>query len=596
MATPMTGLMRTHRCGELRKSHDSIDVKLCGWVNKYRDLGGLHFIDLRDKTGLVQLSFEDWLSSDGDIEVFKKTSHETVIQVSGKVRTRPESAINKDMDTGEVEVSVSEIKILSEADRHELPFLPNAKKQATEDLRLKYRYLDLRTNRLQSMLSIRSKAYQRARDFLHSNEFVEVETPILYKSTPEGARDYIVPSRVNPGKVYALPQSPQTLKQLLMVGGTDRYFQITKCFRDEDLRIDRQPEFTQIDIEASFCEQKFIRELSKGLMSSVFEGEEVSFKTMTFKEALEKYGSDKPDTRFGLEHYNFTELFKESSFGLFQKISSDSGLVKGLFLPDSLAQMARKDLDGLTKVVEPYGGRGVAFFKVDGKELSGGISKFITPEQLTVFKERQTEQKGIWLFSADIKHSVSHACLDAVRRHLRDKYSLAEDRFDFLWIDEFPLFEYDETEDRLVAMHHPFSMPSKTALELFMTGSKNEVRDLTADCYDVVCNGYEIASGSIRIHDPKVQARMFELLGFSKDEMKRQFGFFIEALNYGTPPHGGIAFGMDRLMMLLAKTENIRDVVAFPKTTSASDLMADAPSLPATEQLEELNLSWIKNN
>jgi aspartyl-tRNA synthetase len=594
MANPEIGLMRTHKCGELRKDHTELEVSLCGWVNKYRNLGALHFIDLRDKSGLVQLSFEQWLNEGGDLSVFKKTSHETVIKIAGKIRVRPESAVNKEIPTGEIEVSVTEIKILSEADRHQLPFLPNALNKATEDLRLKYRYLDLRTNRLQKMLSIRSKAYQRARSFLHNNEFVEVETPILYKSTPEGARDYIVPSRVNPGKVYALPQSPQTLKQLLMVGGTDRYFQITKCFRDEDLRIDRQPEFTQIDIEASFCEQEYVRELASGLMNSIFEGEEVSFKTMTFKESLDKYGSDKPDTRFGLEHSSFTELFIESSFGLFQKISTEGGLVKGLFLPDSLAQMARKDLDSLTKVVEPYGGKGVAFFKVDGEETSGGISKFITSEHLSTFKKFQTENKGVWLFSADLKHSVAHACLDAVRKHLRDKYSLAEDRYDFLWIDEFPLFEFDEAENRLVAMHHPFSMPSKEALETFMNGSLSDVKDLTADCYDVVCNGYEIASGSIRIHDPKVQSRMFELLGFSKEEMQRQFGFFIEALNYGTPPHGGIAFGMDRLMMLLAKTENIRDVVAFPKTTSASDLMADAPSLPGEEQLEELNLSWLK--
>lgn len=595
MANLTTGLMRTHKCGDLRKSNVGHDVSLCGWVNKYRDLGGLHFIDLRDKSGLVQLSFESWLENGGSVDVFKSTSHETVIKVSGSVRARPESAINKDMLTGEIEVSVTDIQILSEANRHELPFLPNAKNQATEDLRLKYRYLDLRTKRLQSMLSIRSKAYQRARDFLHNNEFVEVETPILYKSTPEGARDYIVPSRVNPGKVYALPQSPQTLKQLLMVGGTDRYFQITKCFRDEDLRIDRQPEFTQIDIEASFCEQDFVRELSRGLMESIFEGEKVSFRKMTFEEAMNTYGSDKPDTRFGLEHHNFSEVFKESEFGLFKSISSDGGLIKGLFLPDSLAQMARKDLDGLTKVVEPYGGKGVAFFKVDGDKISGGISKFITPEHLNVFNEKQPEPKGIWLFSADKAHSTTHACLDAVRRHLRDKYSLAEDRFDFLWIDEFPLFDYDEQENRLAAMHHPFSMPSRSALDKFMSGSLEEVKDLTADCYDVVCNGYEIASGSIRIHDPKVQARMFELLGFSEEETQRQFGFFIEALNYGTPPHGGIAFGMDRLMMLLAKTENIRDVVAFPKTTSASDLMADAPSVPASEQLDELNLSWLKD-
>ena len=596
MANEFPGLLRTNFCGELTRSDLDKEVIVCGWVNKYRDLGGLHFVDLRDKKGLLQLSFEDWLKQGGNVDVFKQMSHESVVRAKGFVRLRPESAFNKDMKTGEVEVSVTDVAVLSEADRHELPFLPTGKDQATEDLRLKYRYLDLRTSRLQEMLSVRSKAYQDARSFLHKLDFTEVETPILYKSTPEGARDYIVPSRVSPGKVYALPQSPQTLKQLLMVGGTDRYFQITKCFRDEDLRIDRQPEFTQIDIEASFCEQEFIQSISEGLMKSIFGEQEVSFKSMTFKESMEDYGTDKPDTRFDLKHHNVTKCFIDSAFGLFSSVAKEAGLIKGLFLPESQGTLARKDLDFLTSVVKPYGGKGVAFFKVDAGEVSGGISKFITSENLEFFKSKQSEEKGVWMFSADTSHRVAHACLDAVRRHLGSKLSLAQDRYDFLWIDEFPLFEYDQEQGRLVAMHHPFSMPSKESMSTFMTGSTEDCKDLTADCYDVVCNGYEIASGSIRIHDPKVQSRMFELLGFSKEEVQRQFGFFIEALKYGTPPHGGIAFGMDRLVMLLAKTDNIRDVVAFPKTTSASDLMADAPSVPSEDQMSELNLSWNKGD
>lgn len=593
MTSRIKGLMRTAMCGSFTKEQLGEEVTLCGWVNKYRDLGGLHFVDLRDKSGLIQLSFEQFLSDGGDADIFKYLSHETVIKAKGKIGPRPESAVNKEMKTGEVELVVETIEVLAACDRHELPFIPNSPKEATEDLRLKYRYLDLRTNRLQSILSLRSKVASRARLALLEHDFLEVETPILYKSTPEGARDYLVPSRVHPGKVYALPQSPQTLKQLLMIGGTDRYFQIAKCFRDEDLRIDRQPEFTQIDIEVSFCELDYIRNLSKMLMAKTFgiEEDKLNFKTMSYHECLDLYGSDKPDTRFGLVHQNFTELFRSSDFSVFRGIAEAGGLVKGIFLPGSIGEMSRKELDGLTKVVAPYGGKGVAFFKAKDGEVSGGISKFVTPEMLAAFSSHQEETNGTWLFSADGDHRKTHACMDAVRRHLGQKYELHSDGFNFLWVDNFPLFEYDEEAAQLIPMHHPFTMPSKKNLEAFLTANPSELKDMTADCYDVVCNGYELASGSLRIYDPKVQQRMFELLGLSEEEAKERFGFFIESLKYGTPPHGGIAFGLDRIIMLLAKTDNIKDVVAFPKTTSASDLMSECPSAPIDGQFEELGLS-----
>lgn len=592
-----TGLMRTHNCAELNSSHEGQRVTLCGWVNKYRNLGHLHFIDLRDKYGLTQIGFEEFK---GDFGVLKKCYQESVVMVTGTVKRRPESALNKKMATGEVEVQAEEIERLSDCDINKIPFLPHGSIEASEDLRLKYRYLDLRTKRLQEIMALRSKTTTTVRSLLSEEGFVEVETPILYKSTPEGARDYVVPSRVHPGEVYALPQSPQTLKQLLMIANTDRYFQICRCFRDEDLRADRQPEFSQIDIEASFITADFIKALVEKIVRKLFPVEkDFELARMSFHEAMERFGSDKPDLRFGLEHMNVTDLFKQSEFKVFNDIAAQNGLIKAIFLPSSVSSMSRKDTDALTNVVKPYGGKGVAFFKNADGELSGGISKFVSAEILTKLNKKlstigEKETQGTWLFCADASAERAHACADAVRRHLATQYSLRSTGYAFVWIYDFPLLEWSEEEDKFVARHHPFTMVKKDQLENFLNSDKKspELGELKAEAYDVVCNGYELAGGSLRIYRQDIQNKMFEILGFTQEEAEKQFGFFIEALKYGTPPHGGLAFGLDRLIMLLAHTDSIRDVIAFPKTATASDLMSGAPSTPGEHQLKELHFKW----
>jgi aspartyl-tRNA synthetase len=585
---PLNGLLRSHHCGQLRKENVGQEVALCGWVNKSRDLGGLHFKDVRDKYGMTQLNFSNY-SQDAHVSL------ESTIRVHGKVQARPSDAKNKDMDTGEVEVLVEKFEILSSADKDKLPFLPMGKIEATEDLRLKYRYLDLRGKRLQNILKIRSEAAQKARKFLGSLDFVEVETPILYKSTPEGARDYLVPSRVHPNKVYALPQSPQTLKQLLMIGGTDRYFQIVKCFRDEDLRADRQPEFSQIDIELSFATRETLIDLCEKMIIDQFSlSSDFKLKQLKHSDVMKDYGSDKPDLRFGLKHLTVTGLFEDSTFKVFQSVSAANGLIKAIFLPESLGQLARKDIDGLTNVVKPYAGKGVAWFKVKDGELSGGVSKFIDKDKLSELEAlgEDTKNNGLWLFFADVKHSVAHACADAVRRHLGKKLELITDEYAFAMVVDFPLLEYDDEDERFYACHHPFTQPHPEDLDKFMNGNAQELQNLRADAYDLVCNGYELAGGSVRIYENPVQKRMFEVLGMSEEEVLHQFGFFVEALTYGVPPHAGIAFGFDRLVMLLAKTENIRDVIAFPKTATASDMMSSCPSDVSAAQLKELHMQW----
>lgn len=593
MSNTIKGLMRTHNCNELNKNDLGKNVTLCGWVNKSRNLGGLYFIDIRDKFGVTQLNFSEFK---GDLIVLKDASLESVIWAKGVVSLRPSDALNKNMETGEIEVKVLDFKILSIADKDHIPFLPYGAIEANEDLRLKYRYLDLRTQKLQKMLALRSQTSFKAREFLISEGFVEVETPVLYKSTPEGARDYIVPSRVHPGKVYALPQSPQTLKQLLMIGGTDKYFQITKCFRDEDLRADRQPEFTQVDIEVSFPTMEYMKNLSEAFLRKIFSlRADFVLKPMSFYEAMDTYGCDKPDTRFGLEQINATDLFKDSEFATFKTIAESGGLVKAMFFSDAIGQMSRKDIDELVEVVKPYGGKGVATFKAAGGNFSGGISKFITHDiYKALSKKEENRADGLWLLCADSKHEVAHACADAVRRHLGKKFKMVKDGYHFLWIYDFPLLEWSAEEERFAARHHPFTMPKREEIEKFMKGDHDYLTHCKAEAYDVVCNGYEIGGGSIRIFDQAVQAQMFKVLGLSEEETKKQFGFFIEALKYGTPPHGGIAFGLDRLMMLLGGTDNIRDVIAFPKTASASDLMSGSPSSPNPAQLKELHFNWSK--
>jgi aspartyl-tRNA synthetase len=588
--TKLAGLMRSHHCGELRASDVGKTVILCGWVNKYRDLGGLHFIDLRDKYGVTQLGFEEFK---GDLAILKKFSLESVIKATGIVKMRPESALNKKMLTGEIEIQVTEIEALSYA--YEPPFLPHGATQATEDLRLKYRYLDLRSTKLQNMLSLRSHTAKKVRDVFYEEGFVEVETPILYKSTPEGARDYIVPSRVHPGHVYALPQSPQTLKQLLMIGNTDKYFQICRCFRDEDLRAERQPEFTQIDIEVSFATQEYIKNLAQKICINVFDlDQSFNIPVMSYDEAMRRYGSDKPDIRFALEHMVVTDLFKESSFATFKTVANEGGLVKAMFVEQALT---RKDIDALVEVVKPYGGKGVAWFKVTASEVSGGIAKFIDETLLSQLRKLAVNSNdGTFFFFADNSHKIVHDCADAVRRHFGKTLNLInENEYKFLWVNDFPLLEYDEELKRFFACHHPFTSPKKENWDDFFSTDINVIKKIKADAYDLVCNGYEIAGGSLRIYDEKIQSQMFKLLGMTEKEVAHQFGFFVEALKYGTPPHAGMAFGFDRLTMLLAKTDSIRDVIAFPKTNAAKDLMAQAPSTPSKEQCEELNFKWIKD-
>lgn len=593
MAKNLPGSMRTHHCGELRETDIGKTVTLCGWMNKYRNLGSLHFIDLRDKYGITQLGFEAYK---GDIEELRKFSLESVILAKGKVIARPDSAKNANMATGMVEVQVEEIRLLSLAE--EVPFLPHGMVQATEDLRLRYRYLDLRSKKLQDILQLRSQATRKAREALYALDFNEVETPILYKTTPEGARDYIVPSRVHPGKVYALPQSPQTLKQLLMIGNTDKYFQICRCFRDEDLRADRQPEFTQIDIEVSFPTLEYMKNLATHLVKNVFNmPDDFEIISIPYDEVMRDYGSDKPDVRFGLKQMDVTSLFKDSSFATFSEVANAQyGMVKAMFIPVSMGTLARKDIDGLLEIVKPYGGKGVAWFKVENSQVSGGISKFIDPNLLNALYEKSSEKgDGLWLFCADKNFNVTHDCADALRRHFGKHFKLIDpDKYAFLWVYDFPLFDYDADANTLGAKHHPFTRPKDEDMELYYSEDKSKVKDVKAYAYDIVCNGYEIGGGSMRIFDNKQQSRMFELLGFSPEDAQHQFGFFIEALKYGTPPHAGMAFGMDRIVMLLAKTDSIRDVIAFPKTASATDLMASSPSRPSDAQTMELGFKWLE--
>jgi len=580
---------RTHNCGELCSSNIDDNIILNGWVNKVRLHGQVVFIDLRDRYGKTQIVF-DADEYKGDFELIKKISMEDVLSIKGLVRARIESAVNPSLSTGEIEIAVSEFIMLNES--APLPFMLNDRDNAEEDLRLKYRYLELRMDELQQNLLIRHRAYQATRSYLSENKFVEIETPVLMKSTPEGARDYLVPSRIHQGKFYALPQSPQIYKQILMISGYDRYFQIVKCFRDEDLRADRQPEFTQIDIEMSFVDEEDIFRYMEGLTHHVFQNVAKidlpnSFPRITYKDAMETYGSDKPDLRYELKLIDlkkFTDLSEFNAFGAVER-------VKGLIVKEG-AKYSRKVIDELTELVRKYNAKGLAWMKYNENGFEGGISKFFSSDlQKDMGKELSIENGDILFIIGDESKIVLNA-LGHLRTEIANKEKLiSDDEFYPVWVTEFPMFEYDYKNKRHVAMHHPFTAPKEGDIALLDA----DPSQMLSRGYDLTINGYEIAGGSIRIHSTAIQEKVFSLLGLGREEAVEKFGFLVEALTYGAPPHGGIAFGFDRLVMLLAGTDNIRDVIAFPKTTSASSLMDESPSLVSNSQLDELGIKIKKS-
>ncbi|AMO86054.1 aspartyl-tRNA synthetase [Solibacillus kalamii] len=579
---------RTHACGLVTAAEAGQEVVLKGWVQKRRDLGGLIFVDMRDREGIVQVVFGD--QAKDALELANKIRNEFVIEVKGTVVLRDASQINKNMKTGEIEVVASELTIINEAKNP--PFAIDNNAEVSEELRLKYRYLDLRRPVMYDTFKMRSDVTRTIRNFLQNEGFLEVETPILTKSTPEGARDYLVPSRVHDGEFYALPQSPQLFKQLLMVGGFEKYFQIARCFRDEDLRADRQPEFTQVDIETSFLSMDEIIEMNERLLTQVMKdvkGIDVvtPFPRMSYKEAMDRFGSDKPDVRFGLELKQLSDIVKESAFGVFANAVANGGEVKAINVKGAAANYSRKDIDALGEFAGRYGAKGLAWLKVTEEGLNGPIAKFFEGEAAdTIIQATEAQAGDLLLFVAD-KSSVVADALGALRLKLGKELGLIdESKFEFLWIVDWPLFEYDEAEGRYYAAHHPFTRPFDEDLELMNTNPK-EVR---AQAYDIVLNGYELGGGSLRIYEPDLQAKMFELLGFTEEEARAQFGFLLEAFDYGVPPHGGLAMGLDRLVMLLAGRTNLRDTIAFPKTATASCLLTDAPSQVSDAQLEELSL------
>ena len=590
MAESMQGLKRSHRCAELSKANIGEAVTVMGWVQKNRNKGGIVFVDLRDRSGLLQLIFENGSVSEEDFEKAGKLRSEFVIAAVGTVEARS-GAVNENLATGEIEIRVKELRILSESETPPFPIEENSKTK--EELRLKYRVLDLRRPDLQRNLMMRSKAATLTRQFLAEEGFLEIETPMLIKSTPEGARDYLVPSRVHPGNFYALPQSPQIFKQLLMCAGYDRYFQIVKCFRDEDLRADRQPEFTQIDMELSFVDVDDVIDVNERLLAKMFKeilGIEVSLpiQRMTWQEAMDRFGSDKPDIRFGMELTDVSEVVKDCEFVVFKNALENGGSVRGINAKGQGA-MPRKKIDKLVDFAKDFGAKGLAYVAIqeDGT-IKSSFAKFMSEEEMAALVKAMDGENGdLLLFAAD-KNQVVWDVLGNLRLEIARQLELLDKNdYKFLWVTEFPLLEWNEEAGRYTAMHHPFTMPMEEDLHLIDT-DPGKVR---AKAYDIVLNGTEIGGGSVRIFNQEIQSKMFEVLGFTKEQAQEQFGFLLNAFKYGVPPHAGLAYGLDRLVMLMAKEDSIRDVIAFPKVKDASDLMTEAPSGVDPKQLEELCLA-----
>ena len=589
MAESMQGLKRTHRCAELSAANVGEKVTLMGWVQKNRNKGGLVFVDVRDRSGIIQVVCEEGKTDAALIEKAAKLRAEYVVAIVGTVAKRS-GAVNTNLATGEIEIIPEELRVLNEAETPPFPIEENSKTK--EDIRLKYRYLDLRRPDMQKNLMMRSKVATLTRQFLADEGFMEIETPILIGSTPEGARDYLVPSRVHQGHFYALPQSPQLFKQLLMCSGCDRYFQIAKCFRDEDLRADRQPEFTQIDMELSFVDVDDVIDVNERLLKKLFEevlGVEVSLPIprMTWQEAMDRFGSDKPDIRFGMELQDVTEVVKDSEFVVFKGAIENGGSVRGINAKGQ-GSMPRKKIDKLVSFAKDYGAKGLAYIAIqeDGSYKSS-FAKFMTKEEMTaLIKAMGGENGDLLLFAAD-KNKVVWAVLGALRLELAAQMELLDKgEYKFLWVTEFPLLEWNEDEERFTAMHHPFTMPMEEDLQ-YIDSDPGRVR---AKAYDIVLNGNEIGGGSVRIFNPEIQSKMFEVLGFTPEQAQEQFGFLLTAFKYGVPPHAGLAYGLDRMVMLMAKEDSIRDVIAFPKVKDASDLMTEAPTTVDPKQLEELGL------
>jgi len=588
MRYQLGGFKRTHMCGELTVEDVGKSVVVMGWVNSRRDHGGLVFIDLRDRTGIVQIVFSEQVSKEA-FEKVQSVRSEYVLAVEGEVVKRLPENVNPKIPTGEIEIYAKNLKILSKSETP--PFPIEDRSNVAEAVRLKYRYLDLRRPSMQRNLITRFKLTQAVREFLNDNGFIEIETPMLIKSTPEGARDYLVPSRIYPGKFYALPQSPQIFKQLLMIAGFDRYYQIARCLRDEDLRADRQPEFTQIDIEMSFVEVEDVLDINERMIKHVFKKVldvdlDIPFKRLTYQEAMERFGTDKPDLRFGMELKDLSDILRESEFNVFKNALKNGGSIRGINVKGATS-MTRKQLDELVEFAKNFGAKGLLWMQVLEGEVKSPATKFLTEGELNKILERLEAEVGDLLLIVADKDEVVFDTLGHLRVEMAKRFNLIdESKYEFVWVVDFPLLEYDEEEKRYVAKHHPFTSPKDEDIDLL----EKEPLKVKAKLYDIILNGIEIGGGGIRISDTELQKRMFKVLGFSEEEAWKEFGFLMEAFKYGAPPHGGIAYGLDRLAMIMTGSDTIRDVIAFPKTQNAVCLMSDAPSRVSEKQLKELHI------